>query len=349
MPTQARQARLAFVGCGAHATRTLYPALTQTPSIDLVAVCDLKEGLARDAARRFGARQWYTDLGKMLSEEEPEGVLVCGPPQMHYEVGLEVVRRGVPLFVEKPSALNADLARELAQAAQEHGTWGQVAFMKRHAVAYRITTHIVEQPQFGPVSLIQADFTQGPYPAHWGVEPPALAFLTGQVVHIFDLIRHFGGEVAEVHARYVERSPEQFAFAVSVLFASGAVGLLNLNSLDAKERWRDIGEHLAVSGLERVVTVDDMLYVRLDGHTEWFQVPGLDIGKAYYGWQPTGPPARKTEEYIGYQPEVSHFAECVLAGKPAMPSLWDGAAALDITAAVWESVQQGGSVAVRGT
>ena len=334
-----KRARLGFIGCGGHATSKLYPCIHVIPEIDLVAVCDLREDLAQRNARNFGARRWYTDMHKMLDSEELDGVFVVGPPAMHYEIGLECLRAGLPIFVEKPSAMDVQHARELAQEADKHGLFGMVAFMKRFAPAYRIAKHLCQQPEFGELHMLEVKFTQGPYPSIWGIESPSLSFLTGQVVHLFDLIRAFGGDVKEVYATHREATPTQFAFAINVTFASGALGILNLNSVDAREPWRDFTEHLCASGLENAVTVDDMLYVKYQKREEWLSVPGLNVGKAYNGWQPTGPAAQRMEFLIGYQGEIQHFAQCILTGKKPTPDLWDGVGSLEITEAVWQSVQ----------
>ena len=81
------KAKIGFVGCGGFSTGNLYPVIHTIPEFDLVAVCDLKEDLAKKNARNFGARRWYTDLDKMLSEEKLDGVIIVGLPKMHYEVG----------------------------------------------------------------------------------------------------------------------------------------------------------------------------------------------------------------------------------------------------------------------
>jgi len=48
----------AFVGCGGHAFRNVYPALRYAP-VDLVAVCDYDLERAKVYAREFGAAHAY--------------------------------------------------------------------------------------------------------------------------------------------------------------------------------------------------------------------------------------------------------------------------------------------------
>ena len=93
-----KRARIAFVGCGTHATRSLYPTIHTIPQMELVAVCDLREDLARRNARNFGALRWYVDVEEMLEKEELDGAIIVGPPQMHCEVGKKCLSAGLPIF-----------------------------------------------------------------------------------------------------------------------------------------------------------------------------------------------------------------------------------------------------------
>jgi len=341
------QARVAFIGCGGHATAALLPCVREIPEMELVATCDLKADLAQDRARRFGAPSWYTDFRKMLDAQRPDGVVICGPPQMHHELGLECLRAGCPIFVEKPSALDSAKAQELADAAAQAGLFGMVAFMKRHAAVYVMATEIVTRPEFGGINIIEARFGQGPYPAIWGIETAARSFLVGQVVHIFDLVQAFGGDAAEVHARYFEKTPNHFGYVADLQFASGAIGLLNLNGLENRDGFRDFTERLAISGHENYLQVDDMLYLHFQAAEDWFPPPpGFRMGKQSYHFQPTGPGAPTMHWILGYVGELRAFAQSLLTRKPARADLADGAKALRLGEAVWRSVKEGRAVAV---
>jgi predicted dehydrogenase len=150
---EVKKARIAFVGCGGHATHSLFPAVHRIPEMELVAVCDLREELAQRNARWFGAQHWYTDVATMLAKEELDGVVIVGPPQMHYEVGKQCLDAGLPIFVEKPSALSYALARDLAEHADRKGLWGAVAYMKRFAVGYELAKQIARrEEEFGRVT-----------------------------------------------------------------------------------------------------------------------------------------------------------------------------------------------------
>ena len=112
---ESTQARIAFVGAGNHSTESLYPNIAHIPEFDLVAVCDLVEERAESVARRFAAPEWFTDTAVMLDQVAPDGICVCGPPEMHHEVSLLALRRGIPCVTTLAGASAAVSAIEAAR------------------------------------------------------------------------------------------------------------------------------------------------------------------------------------------------------------------------------------------
>ena len=82
--------------------------------------------------------------------------------------------------------------------------------MKRFADVYTIAKEIVARPEFGGLHVLKVKFGQGKYPQIWGIDSAKRAFLIGQCVHIFDLVRFFGGDVKAVNALYYEVGPQNF-------------------------------------------------------------------------------------------------------------------------------------------
>jgi len=341
---EARKARLAFIGCGGFATGSIFPNIHLVPEIDLVAVCDIVKEKAERNARNFGARRVYTDMNEMLDKEELDGVFVIGPAPQQYELAPHVLKRGIPVYVEKPSANTSDEAKELAELAEANRTWGQVGFMKRFAHVYLMAKDIVSRPEFGPLHMVKCKFAQGPYPQIWGIDSAKRAMLIGQLCHIFDLIRFFGGDVRRLHAMYHEATPTQFAYVVNVEYESGAVGQLDLNSLECKQPFRDIIEILQLVGLETMVVCEDMLRLRwLD--KEDFTKAAPRAGRYVHAFEPVWTGVRSPATY-GYLGEVEHFAKRCLGLVEGGPDLWDSYKSLKIGEAVYKSSHGGGTVTI---
>jgi predicted dehydrogenase len=331
--------RIAFIGCGGHANHSLYPVIHRINEMDLVAVVDSVEEKRLRVQRLFGALRSYAEIDEMLDKEKPEGVCVIGPPQMHYEVGMQVLKRGIPIFVEKPSSIDFDHAYKLAESARKAGTFGMTAFMKRFATAYEEAKAITMRPEFGPVSMVSVRYTHGAYPLIWGLEPEALCCLVGNQCHAFDLARYYGGNVVELYAKLCDHGQGRFAFAVTLGFENGAVGLLNSNATDDPS-W-NIRETLNVSGLLCSVDVEDMIFLNYRARESWS--PNL----RNYPWRqgtyalPHAVAYGQGGQYLGYEGELRHFAKCIRTGETPISSLYDGAASLAIAEAIWESSHTG--------
>jgi len=298
--------RVAFVGCGSHATHSLYPCLRWAP-IDLAAVADLDEVKAGRTARQFGARRPYTDYRRMMDEMDLDAVFVCGPPELHRDVALEALARGFHVWMEKPPAPTLDDTRAIAKLAAEKGRHVQIGFMMRFAPAYVQLKQLLASEEFGRPGLIEGKY------CCWNV-PDHRHHLLYYGVHIIDLYRFLMGEVAEVLARKCEHDG-QFANAVLLRFAGGGVGLMNFSSRQPR-----VQERVEVTGEGAVAIVDNRLSVEYHrrgdnafGNTTcWrpdFAIPNLP---------------NNTLELQGYLGEIRHFAESILRGEQPSPGIEDG-------------------------
>lgn len=337
---EARKAKLAFIGCGNFATASIFPNIPLIPEIDLVAVCDLDREKAERNARNFGARRVYADMEEMLDKEDLDGVFTIGPAPQQYKLAPHVLRRGIPVYVEKPSANTSVEAKELAELAEAHGTWGQVGFMKRFAHVYTMAKEIIERPEFGPLHMVKTKFAQGPYPQIWGIDSPKRSMLIGQLCHIFDLVQYFGGHTRKVHAFYHEATPTQFSYVANVEYVSGAVGQLDVNSLESKTGFRDIQEELQLVGLETNIVCEDMLTLRWQDREDFTKaVP--QAGRYLHSFQPSWTGVNNSRMTWGYHGEVRNFALRCLGEIDSGPDLWDSYWSLKLGEAIYDSAETG--------
>lgn len=333
-------ARIAFIGAGNHSTESLYPNIAHIPEFDLVAVCDLDATRAERAAHLYGAPAVFTDVDAMLAEVKPAGVCICGMPDMHHAVGLQVLRAGVPLFTEKPPAFTAAEAAELVQAADAAGVWGMVAFMKRFAPANVVAKEHMISDAFGGLNSFAMIHGSGPY-------TDIRRMLLFNAIHMLDLARFFAGDVAEV---FCHRSPEGAAvqaLSISFRFVNGVVGQLNMNS---SVTWRDCFEQVYLSGNGAAMLIDSSKEVQLmAGRSRFADAPGVDTagwGSRYYvsgnlsGWTAGGHYTR------GYHGELAHFAKAVLGQVAPVATLVDGLRAMELIEAIMQSTATGQPVAL---
>ena len=337
--------RVGFIGCGSHSTENLYPCLRYfADKIELVATCDIIAERAERNARLFGFRKWYTDYSRMIEREDLDAVFIVGHPIMHYEAGLECLKSGIHVFVEKPPALNSDQAYKLMEASKSSGRFVMVAFMKRFSVGYRLAKTVIDKLWLGQVTHISTKFANGPYGSVWGIEPPAKAFLIGQAVHHFDLIRFLVGEVEEVYAKLHTLTDTKFSYSILVTFRNGATGVMNLNSCQS---WLKIDEYVEVTGDESFIFIDDMAsQVKYYPRGLWIETEGFKAANQGYFWEINHLPSAEYQSryFRGYYGEIEHFIDSVLEDKPPKPSIEDGFKSLKLAEAVWNSVYEGRAV-----
>jgi myo-inositol 2-dehydrogenase/D-chiro-inositol 1-dehydrogenase len=335
-----KTARIAFVGAGTHATQSLYPNIAHIPEFDLVAVCDLVSERAQSAARRFGAPKWFTHLDTMLDRVQPDGVCICGPAEMHHAVALEVLRRGIPVFVEKPPAPSVGQAEELVRVAQETKTWGMVAFMKRFAPANIVAREYMDTPAFGKLSSITLIHGAGPY-------DDQRRMLYYNAIHLLDLGCYFAGPVEQVFAFAGPAGARCKAISACFRFANGAVGQLNMNS---GHTWSDCFELTYISGTGAGILIDASRSTEVMSPGGRFaKGTGQELfgwSQRYYvsgnmaGWAAGGHYTR------GYWGEMSHFARALLGQVEPTPTLADGLAAVRLIEAILASAASGQPVAL---
>src|SRR6266700_3862467 len=121
MPSGSDRARIGVIGTGWWATYAHLPSLTSYKRAEVVAIADPSPARLALAAEHFGIAAQYADYQAMLDRGDLDGVIVATPHTTHHAVATQVLRRGIPLMLEKPMVLRAGDARGLVDLAEQHG------------------------------------------------------------------------------------------------------------------------------------------------------------------------------------------------------------------------------------
>lgn len=190
------QLDVALIGAGGIA-RTHLPAWTALGARVRVYAPD---GQAPALAREFG----QSSAGSR--EEAIDGVDVvdvCTPTDTHHEIALAAIAAGAHVLCEKPLALRAADAEEMAAAAEAAGLRLYPGHVVRWFPAYARLHALVTGGGLGRVAV--ARFTRtGRYPtwSGWFADPARSGgILVDQMIHDMDIARWLFGDVVRVHAR----------------------------------------------------------------------------------------------------------------------------------------------------
>jgi xylose dehydrogenase (NAD/NADP) len=153
---------LGIVGCGRHARYTLAPLWKDIPEIEPVAASDVHPQSLSDFADDIGIANTYADVDQMLSEQQPDILVVASWPASHLDNVLAGIRGGVKaIFCEKPLALNASQAKEMVQAAKAANVLLMEGFMSRyHPQLLAVKQHLLDGA-IGELRYMRASFSTG--------------------------------------------------------------------------------------------------------------------------------------------------------------------------------------------
>ena len=113
--------RIGAVGCGVVATAYYFPFITEYEKTELVAVCDAREVRAREAARLFEAKAYFTDYDQMLESSEIDAVFILTGAGPHRDFAVKAAQAGKHILLQKPMALTLAEAQEITDAVREAG------------------------------------------------------------------------------------------------------------------------------------------------------------------------------------------------------------------------------------
>ncbi|MFP5284430.1 MAG: Gfo/Idh/MocA family protein, partial [Thermoanaerobaculia bacterium] len=114
-----QKVRLAVLGCGAVAQIHHLPAISASGQAEAAVVVDADAARARSVAERFGVPDSATDWREAL--DRIDAAVIALPNSLHAPVAVDLLRRGVPVLVEKPMALSVAECDQMIAAAEAGG------------------------------------------------------------------------------------------------------------------------------------------------------------------------------------------------------------------------------------
>jgi predicted dehydrogenase len=219
--------RIGVLGAGVIARRHVR-TLARFADARVCAVADVQVDRARELAVGVGARA-YDDARAMLDREGLDAVYVCVPPFAHGDLDLELVRRGLPMFVEKPVAADLATAERVASAVEQAGLVTGVGHHWRWLDTVERAQELLADR---PARLATGYWLDATPPISWWQRQDGSGGqFVEQATHVVDLARLLVGEVEEVFAYTARTSRAAFpdmdtadVTAASARFSTGAVG-----------------------------------------------------------------------------------------------------------------------------
>jgi len=171
----------------------------------LIAVCDICEDVASEAAANFGLDTYYTNHNEMLKNEDIDVVIVATSDQTHREITVDCLNAGKHVLCEKPMALTLDDCKAMIKAANESGKKLMVGQICRHAPGFALAKQLVSDGEIGDIFFVESEYAHdysGEFGQdNWRIDPINLRHaVIGGGCHAVDLLRWIAGNPVEVSA-----------------------------------------------------------------------------------------------------------------------------------------------------
>jgi predicted dehydrogenase len=216
--------RLGLIGCGEHSESGHAISLARYKSrnpgqIELVAACDMRLERAQEFCARYGFLAAYRDLDEMLDREKPDGMIAVVPPDRISELGIKLLRKGIPCVVEKPLGASLAEATALRDAAAATPTPNMVSVNRRFMPF--LSRAIAWTRCSGPVRYVRCTLAR-----HARRESE---FLWATAVHAVDTVRFIAGQVAAFEIQsWTAPDGATLWHAVDLRFENGILGRIDV-------------------------------------------------------------------------------------------------------------------------
>ncbi len=159
---------IAVVGAGKPniATVNHLPAIAKSSKLNLVALCDISEGVF-DYAQKYNTVA-YTDYNDLIDDENVEAILIATPDWVHAEQIRLAARAGKHILCEKPVTITMEEFDTIRDAVREAKVTFQAGHVRRFSPIARKVKSLIDRGELGKVVHIRIATKGAFFPYHEG-------------------------------------------------------------------------------------------------------------------------------------------------------------------------------------
>jgi len=320
--------RIAQIGITSHG-QTILNAILKAPSLELVALHDLKAQESRAMAKKLGVRH-IESYEAIVADSEVDAVALVTPNHVHAAQMALAIDAGKHIFVEKPISRTVAEAKSAIAHAKQKGVVLMVGHNTRRRGIFRKSRKVLESGKLGAIVGVEMNMSRpaglfGDLP-EWKADPrtASLVPMTQLGIHFVDVVHYLLGPI-----RQVACVANHTAMPGGALDAASAVFRLE-------------------SGIPAVLSsyyiTPDVYSFRIYGTRGILSctVNGVSLQVLKNGTLATDLEEDfSAEGFASYEEEMEEFGRCVLEGKEPETGGEGGLAALAVIEAMTESLKTG--------
>ena len=168
--TPVKPLRVAIIGCGGIA-QTHIKYMKGIPGVSIVAGADILPAALDRMKNNHGVTALYLDYNEMLEAEGKniDAVSVCTPNGVHHAAAIAALNAGKHVICEKPMAMNAVQAQEMADAAKKNKVEFVIGFQHRFEPRSKVLRDMIANGDFGKILYVRCQALRRRGIPNWGV------------------------------------------------------------------------------------------------------------------------------------------------------------------------------------
>lgn len=327
--------RAAVIGCG-NIARCHFDALQALENVSVTAACDIVPARAAQAAEHNRCAA-YTDWRAMLDTVQPDVIHICTPHDLHVEMAVEALRRGIHVLCEKPCAITEASLQVLRKAAEQSSAQFGTCFQNRYNPGVLRAKQLLQEQTHGVLQAVKGDVSWCRGAAYYSdgwhgtKDREGGGVLINQAIHTLDLLRVLAGARTDTVSAHVFNDHLKGVIEVEdtadvrMTFQNGVAGYLHATTAfacDAKVQIDLFCEKalLRLEGADLFLLLPDGSVQRLTKTTAQ-----STVAKNYWG---NGHPAL-----------IADFYRCIRTGEPFAIDAISGGEAVEAFLAAYRSAE----------
>lgn len=147
------------LGASHFALSATIPAMQKAPGVRVKALASRSLDKAKQAAAQVSVPHAYGSYEELIADPEIEAIYNPLPNNLHVPWSIKAARAGKHVLCEKPIAMTAAEAHDLAQVQRETGKLVAEAFMVKYHPQWEAVEAVIKSGRIGQVRAVQTAFS----------------------------------------------------------------------------------------------------------------------------------------------------------------------------------------------
>jgi scyllo-inositol 2-dehydrogenase (NADP+) len=223
---------------------THYSIINSHPDVEVVAVAD-PSAIILTMMSKYLPIKTFKDYESLISESNPDAILVCAPPTLHYPIVKKAAASGIHVFVEKPFTTKLSEASELNQDFIKNGLVNQVGYVNRFNDIFGKVREFIDHGVIGKIirfksEMFSCTITKSDESSGWRASRESGGGAVFEMAsHAIDLVNFLIGKPDNVTGSSLNKifsKKVEDAVSATFLYKNGMSGTIYINWSDTSYR-----------------------------------------------------------------------------------------------------------------